>query len=52
LVMPGVPQFREPVTQNDQRPLALVRNMHLNSVCFDEPVISRCHNYPIQPQTY
>jgi hypothetical protein len=40
------------VTQNDQRPLALVCNMHLNAVCFDEPVTSRCHNYPIQPQTY
>jgi hypothetical protein len=35
------------MTQNDQRPLALVRNMHLNVVCFDEPVISCCHNYPI-----
>jgi hypothetical protein len=39
LVPPGIPALREAVTKNDQRPLALFGEVHLNAVGVDESVV-------------
>jgi hypothetical protein len=45
LMAPGVPALGKAVTQHDQRTLALLRQVHMNSVCLDGsmPDLAWCH---------
>ena len=39
LMAPGVPQLGEAVTQQDQRPLTLLRDMHVDAIRPEDPVV-------------
>ena len=39
LMSPGIPAFRKAMAEDDQRPLALLDEVHLNAVGVDESVV-------------
>src|SRR5687767_12296044 len=47
LMSPRIPTLREAVAQDDERPLAQLGNVHLNSIRFDEAV-----SYPVHWRTW
>jgi hypothetical protein len=43
LMSPRVPQFWKPMAEDDQRPLALLRDVHVDAVGVDEPMVHGRH---------
>jgi hypothetical protein len=44
LVPPGVPALRKTMAEDDQGPLALLNEVHLDAIRVDETVVHCCHD--------
>jgi len=48
LMPPGIPALRETMAEDNQRPLALLGEVHLNAVGVDESVVYCCHTVSLE----